>query len=102
MSKLCILGEDTEPCFEGSSIENAEEDVYANIKFSLEDNFKNELFSLMEQMKEILNKGGAPVDTLENKVDEVVTEEEVVTTEEELESYMIVKSMLRPYVDIWN
>lgn len=95
MSKLCILGEDTEPCFEGSSIENADEDVYANIKFSLEDSFKNELFSLMEQMKEILNKGGAPVDTLENKVDEVVTEEtvateeEVVTTEETVEETVV-------------
>lgn len=51
MSKLCILGEDYEPCFEGASI----------TKFGLDDEFKNQLFSLMNQMKEILGKGGTPM-----------------------------------------
>jgi len=32
MSKLCILGEDVEPCFEGASI--------GPVQFSFEDNFK--------------------------------------------------------------
>ena len=55
MSKLCILGEDVEPCFEGASI--------TNVQFSFENNFKNELFSLIEKMQEILSKdeGGTPV-----------------------------------------
>lgn len=50
MSKLCILGEEVEPCFEGASI--------TKVQFSFEDNFKEKLFSLMEQMQEILNNGG--------------------------------------------
>ena len=54
MSKLCILGEDVEPCFEGASI--------APIQFSFEDDFKNRLFSFMGKMQEILsNEGGTPV-----------------------------------------
>ena len=55
MSKLCILGEDVEPCFEGAQI--------TNVQFSFENNFKNELFSLIEKMQEILSKdeGGTPV-----------------------------------------
>ena len=50
MSKLCILGEEVEPCFEGASI--------TKVQFSFEDNFKEKLFALMEQMQEILNNGG--------------------------------------------
>ena len=54
MSKLCILGEDVEPCFEGASI--------APVQFSFEDDFKNRLFSFMGKMQEILsNEGGTPV-----------------------------------------
>ena len=45
MSKLCILGEDVEPCFEGASI--------SKVQFSFEDGFKQQLFSLMEKMQEI-------------------------------------------------
>ena len=37
ISKLCILGEDFEPCFEGGSIEAPK------IEFSLEDSFKEQL-----------------------------------------------------------
>ena len=55
ISKLCILGEDCEPCFEGASI--------SNVQFSLEDSFKNQVFSMIEKMQEILSKdeGGTPV-----------------------------------------
>ena len=54
MSKLCILGEDVEPCFEGASI--------TPIQFSFEDSFKERLFSFMGKMQEILsNEGGTPV-----------------------------------------
>ena len=51
VSKLCILGEDCEPCFEGSQI--------AKIEFSLDDSFKNQLFSMMNELKEFLKEGGA-------------------------------------------
>lgn len=53
ISKLCILGEDCEPCFEGAQI----------TKFSFDESFKEELFSMMKEIKEILNEGGAPVFT---------------------------------------
>ena len=55
ISKLCILGEDCEPCFEGSTI--------GPVQFSFEDDYKNRLFSFMEKMQEILSKdeGGTPV-----------------------------------------
>ena len=51
MSKLCILGEDCEPCFEGSQI--------TKVQFSFEDGFKQQLFSMMQELKEVLNEGGA-------------------------------------------
>ena len=53
ISKLCILGEEFEPCFEGGSIEAPK------IEFSLEDSFKEQLFSMMKEIKNILNEGGA-------------------------------------------
>ena len=52
ISKLCILGEDYEPCFEGSSI----------TKFSFEDDFKQQIYSMMAEIKEIL-EGGTQVFT---------------------------------------
>ena len=57
ISKLCILGEDCEPCFEGSNITGA-------VQFSLEENFQQELYSMMKELKELLQeKGGAQVFT---------------------------------------
>ena len=57
ISKLCILGEDYEPCFEGSQI------TKPIIQFSFEENFKNELFSMMNELKNFLRKGGNRVYT---------------------------------------
>lgn len=53
MSKLCILGEDVEPCFEGASI--------SAVQFSFDSSFSENWTNMMNQMKEILNEGGAPV-----------------------------------------
>lgn len=50
ISKLCILGEDVEPCFEGSSIKAP--DVSKN--FTLDDNFKHTLYSMMQDLKNVL------------------------------------------------
>lgn len=50
ISKLCILGEDFEPCFEGANI--------AKIEFSFEDNFQTKLFSMMDELKELIKEGG--------------------------------------------
>ena len=51
VSKLCILGDDCEPCFEGSQI--------TKLEFSFEDDFKTQLFSMMNELKEFLKEGGA-------------------------------------------
>lgn len=55
VSKLCILGEECEPCFEGSNI--------TKVQFSLDDDFKAELYSMMTELKELLSKGGTQVFT---------------------------------------
>lgn len=57
ISKLCILGEECEPCFEGSHITSPE------VIFSFDDGFKNRLFSMMEELKDLLKEGGTKVFT---------------------------------------
>ena len=57
ISKLCVLGEANEPCFEGSNI------TTPTIQFSFEDGFKEQLFSMMQELKDLLNKGGEKVFT---------------------------------------
>lgn len=76
ISKLCILGEEFEPCFEGSSI------TAPKIEFSFEDSFKEQLFSMMTEIKNILNEGGANMvtDTNTPVVEEPVIEEPVIET----------------------
>ena len=55
ISKLCILGEEAEPCFEGASITTPQ------VSYSFDDNFKQELFSMMKELRELLDKGGEKV-----------------------------------------
>ena len=57
ISKLCILGEQCEPCFEGANI------TTPTIKFSFDDGFKEQLFSMIKEVKDLLNKGGEKVFT---------------------------------------
>ena len=52
-SKLCILGEDVEPCFEGSSITAPK----VSSTFNLDDDFKQTLFSMMQDLKFALEGG---------------------------------------------
>ena len=70
-SKLCILGEDVEPCFEGSSI--TKPDVSTSFS-KVDDDFKMTLFTMMEELKEIL-QGGEKMEFDLNKTEEVVVEE---------------------------
>lgn len=71
ISKLCILGEDYEPCFEGSQITAP--------KFSLDnDEFKKQLFSMMQDIKDLLEnneEGGTQMPDLEDKNIEPITPE---------------------------
>lgn len=57
ISKLCTLGVDNEPCFEGSQI------GAPVIQFAFADGFKEQVFSMMNELKELLNKGGEKVFT---------------------------------------
>ena len=57
ISKLCTLGVENEPCFEGSNI------TAPTIQFAFEDGFKEQLFSMMNELKDLLNKGGEKVFT---------------------------------------
>lgn len=57
ISKLCTLGVENEPCFEGSNI------TAPTIQFAFEDGFKEQLVSMMSELKDLLNKGGEKVFT---------------------------------------
>lgn len=74
ISKLCILGEDVEPCFEGASI--------SKVEFSFSDNFTNTYSKFIKQMYELINEGGTSVD---KELEDVVGTEEVAAEEEVVE-----------------
>ena len=76
ISKLCVLGEDVEPCFEGSAI-------YKEVKFSLDEDFKTKMYSLMEEMKNMLEGGASEMDNeILNQEEEVLTPAEEPVAEE--------------------
>ena len=80
-SKLCILGEDVEPCFEGARI-TAPEVSTAFTK--MDDNFKSTLFNMMKDLESVL-KGGYKMELEDQNVETEVTtaiEEEVTNVEE--------------------
>ena len=54
ISKLCILGDDVEPCFEGASVTAPN----VSSRFTLDNNFKHTLFSMMQDLKNALEEGG--------------------------------------------
>lgn len=60
IKKLCILGDEVEPCFEGASI------TEPTIQFSFDPGFKAELFSMFTELKELLGKGGEQVELDKN------------------------------------
>ena len=86
-SKLCILGDDIEPCFEGASI------TAPNISktFSLDDKFKRTLYSMMKELQETLQGGNYKVadeikkksvdssEVIEEAVEQVSQPEQTVT-----------------------
>ena len=73
ISKLCILGEDVEPCFQGANI------TAPKIEFSFEDDFKEKMFSMMTEIKNILKEGGAPMTTeFENPAVDLVIADPVI------------------------
>ena len=78
-SKLCILGDDVEPCFEGAGIGK---DITAQFSKQVDNKFKNTLYSMMQDLEYVL-KGGSSVADLDKKLDAVG--EPTVSVDEELE-----------------
>ena len=98
-SKLCILGEDVETCFEGASVTAPE----VSKKFSLDDDFRKTLYTMMQDLKFAL-EGGNNMDMEQNlvaeeAVEETVTEtevvEETVETETPVDEFAIADSLAR-------
>ena len=64
IQKICILGDDVEPCFEGASVTAPD----VSLKFTLDDNFRHTLFSMMQDLKNALDGGGQQMDNFEKTV----------------------------------
>jgi len=86
-SKLCILGEDVEPCFEGANVTAPQ----VSSTFTKDDKFTQTLFTMMNELKELIsnNKGGNSME--QNKENVVldstsVEQPEVITPESATES----------------
>lgn len=79
ISKLCILGNDIEPCFEGSSITSFSLVDESTVQsFSLDADLKRTMYSLIKEMQNILNEGGKTEMENKNTVVSEVLEETVV------------------------
>lgn len=77
-SKLCILGDDVEPCFEGAAVTQRE----VSRNFSCNTEFSQTLFTMMNELKDALqNKGGSDMPEELNQ-SEAVEENEPETVEE--------------------
>ena len=84
ISKLCLLGEDVEPCFEGASV--------SKFEFSFDEGFIKTYSAFISEMNNLI-KGGTPVDDKEKVVqeeeevkDEILEEEEPVEVPAEEEA----------------
>lgn len=71
IEKLCILGENYEPCFEGAQIYSLEDDPQFQ-------EFKAQMFSMIEELQDSLDKGGSQIPMEDTKVVEQSVEEIVV------------------------
>lgn len=80
-TKLCILGDDVEPCFEGASVTSPEVSEH----FSYNKEFSHTLFAMMNELKSALTKGGSmPKENVESVEVEptAAVEEEAPVVEE--------------------
>ena len=79
IQKICILGDDVEPCFEGASVTTPS----VSSKFTLDNNFKNTLYSMMQDLKNALNEGRQQMENLEKTVTPEIEEAAVEYTQAE-------------------
>lgn len=87
-SKLCILGDDVEPCFEGARVTAPE----VSKNFSLDENFKQTLFTMMQELKFALEGGQGMED--ENKEEVIVNdvEEKVIENDDNSEKTVLAEN----------
>ena len=91
-TKLCILGDDTEPCFEGASV--TKPDVSSTFSYQVDDNFKKTLFSMIKDLQDALKGGNTmeqeekiPVEVFsQDETSEPVTDSTLETSEPETET----------------
>ena len=84
VSKLCILGNDVQPCFEGAAITNSDPAT----SFTIDKDFKQTLFSMMEELKQAL-KGDNQMANIEKNISSEELEQVVTdfTEQEENNSF---------------
>ena len=80
-SKLCILGEDVEPCFEGAEVTSPK----LSTSFSMDESFTKTLYSMMKELKTLTyslkeenEKGGEQMLEEQNAVEEEIQNTETV------------------------
>lgn len=87
-SKLCILGDDVEPCFEGARVTAPE----VSTSFSkVDDTFKKTLYTMMQELKFALEGGQSNMD-LDNKENEVVETVDTVEVTENTEEVVVTEN----------
>lgn len=87
-TKLCILGEDVEPCFEGANV--TAPDISSH--FSKDNNFNKTLFAMMQELKFAL-EGGQDMPEVENIVEETpVIEAENIEVQDKVDEQISVEN----------
>ena len=84
-SKLCILGDDVEPCYEGSSVTSPQ--VSSN--FSKQEYFEQTLFTMMQELKDTLNNEGGLNMSKEQETDTKEVEEFEKDSDQNVDSEII-------------
>ncbi len=80
-SKLCILGKDVEPCFEGSTVTAPE----VSKNFTIDNNFSQTLYTMMQELKFALEGGAKMVETNVQVTTEQQEEVKFSATQDNLE-----------------
>ena len=80
-TKLCILGDDTEPCFEGASVTKPD----VSSRFSIDEEFKTTLFSMIKDLQNALKGGNEMAKEEKSKVAETEFEQQENTESSEPE-----------------
>ena len=59
-TKICVLGDDVQPCFEGASITKPE--ISSTFSHDVDEKFKRTLFSMIKDLKDVLKGGNGMMD----------------------------------------